>query len=97
MAFGPLSSAHPACLGCSLEQVAFLRTATRTCALQREPGVFIPSSILWTLFPSLFPRVLAFSSACLFFTASALLSVAENDDELCSVKLYCDCVCFFLF
>lgn len=70
MAFGPLSSAHPACLGCSLlEEVAFLKTATRTCALQRERGVFIPSSILWTLFPSLFPGVLAFSSACLFFTA----------------------------
>lgn len=86
MPFGPLYSAHQACLGCSLlEQVAFLKTATRTNELQSRIWCFHPIfHSVDTVFPSLFPRVLAFSSA-MPFLHSALLSVVENDDELCIV------------
>lgn len=86
MAFGPSYSARQACLGCSLlEQVAFLKTATRTCELQSRIRCFHPIfRSVDTVFPPCFPRVLAFSSA-MPFLHSALLSVAENDYKLCIV------------
>lgn len=94
MAFGPLYSARQASLGYNLlERVASLKTATRTCELQSRIRCFHP---IFHSVDTVFPRVLAFSSA-MPFLHSVLLSVAKNDYKLCIVLSFNVIVCVSSF